>query len=197
MRALPRSFYKRNNVVELSNELLGKFLFTKENGTVTGGMIIETEAYAGETDRACHAYGGKRTKRTEPMFHEGGKSYVYLCYGIHHLFNIVTNKEGIPDAVLIRAIYPVEGVNTIVKRRNKKAFYENITNGPGTVTQALNIRTDTHNSLSLKKKNDLWIADDNIQVSSNDIKKDKRVGIGYAGEDANLPYRFILNNLKF
>src|ERR1043166_9259202 len=108
---LGKEFYIRNNVVQISKKLLGKYLFTKRFGVITGGMIIETEAYAGITDRASHAYGNRRTARTEIMYGEGGIAYVYLCYGIHSLFNVVTNLEGIPHAVLIRAIEPTDGID--------------------------------------------------------------------------------------
>ena len=112
---LRKSFYERDNVVEIAKDLLGKYLFTNINGELTGGKIVETEAYNGLNDRACHAYQ-KRTPRTEVMYGEGGKAYVYLCYGIHHLFNIVTNKKGYADAVLIRGLQPVEGINVMKER---------------------------------------------------------------------------------
>ena len=117
---LERDFYIRENVVLVAKELLGKVLFTKINGKITAGIISETEAYAGITDRASHAYNNRRTARTEIMFAEGGTAYVYLCYGMHHLFNVVTNKKDIPHAVLIRAIKPIDGIPTILKRRNRK-----------------------------------------------------------------------------
>src|SRR5947207_949048 len=115
---LSRSFYTRNDVVQISKELLGKYLFTKFKGTITGGIITETEAYAGITDRASHSFGGRRTSRTEVMYAEGGTAYIYICYGIHSLFNVVTNKKEIPEAVLIRAIHPTHGIELMLKRRN-------------------------------------------------------------------------------
>src|SRR4051812_10859169 len=114
---LKKSFYERDNVVQIAKELLGKYLFTKFDGKLTGGIITETEAYAGQVDRASHAYGGRRTKRTEIMYGEAGTAYVYLCYGIHSLFNVVTNKKGVPHAILIRALKPTHGVETILERR--------------------------------------------------------------------------------
>src|SRR5437868_461481 len=108
---LKRDFYLRSDVVQIAKDLLGKYLFTNFNGKLTGGIITETEAYAGEIDRASHAYGGRRTKRTEIMFAQGGTAYVYLCYGIHHLFNVVTNNKNIPHAILIRAVKPIEGID--------------------------------------------------------------------------------------
>src|SRR5688572_17572419 len=105
---LPKDFYLQPNVVQISRDLLGKFLYTQIDGILTGGMIVETEAYSGENDKACHAHLGRRTNRTEIMYAEGGVAYVYLIYGIYNLFNIITNVAGRADAVLIRAIEPTE-----------------------------------------------------------------------------------------
>src|ERR1700744_5507535 len=116
---LKRSFYTRPNVVAISKELLGKFLVTKIARKLTSGIITETEAYEGHIDKASHAYNGRRTNRTEIMYGQGGTAYVYLIYGIHHLFNVVTNKKETPHAVLIRAIEPVEGIEVMMARRNK------------------------------------------------------------------------------
>ena len=110
MKKLKKSFFLRNDVIAISKDLLGKILVTNFNGILTSGKIVETEAYMGPEDKASHAYNGRRTPRTETMFLTGGVSYVYLCYGIHNLFNIVTNKKNIPHAVLIRAIEPFDGI---------------------------------------------------------------------------------------
>src|SRR5215203_1138803 len=126
MQKLPQSFYLRNDVVKIAKELLGKILVTNWDNQYTSGRIVETEAYAGEIDRASHASKG-RTPRTEVMFGEGGRAYVYLCYGIHQMFNIVTNKEGVPHAILIRAVEPLEGVDIMLKRTGKKKADETIT----------------------------------------------------------------------
>ena len=109
MKPLPRSFYTRVDVAQIARELLGKYLFTRIDGRLCGGIIVETEAYSGQNDRACHSNGGRRTRRTEVMYQRGGLAYVYLSYGIHHLFNIVTNEENYADAVLIRGLEPREG----------------------------------------------------------------------------------------
>ncbi|HET6228373.1 MAG TPA: DNA-3-methyladenine glycosylase [Bacteroidia bacterium] len=198
---LEKDFYLREDVVSISKELLGKYLFTNIDGKLTAGIITETEAYAGETDKASHAYNNRRTKRTEIMFGEGGQSYVYLCYGIHHLFNVVTNYKNIPHAVLVRAVKPVEGLNTILQRRNLEPAKEiieqvktgkkKIAGGPGTVSQALGIQT-IHTGLDLTQ-NKIWIEDKGIAVKAKDILVGPRVGVDYAGEDAKLPYRFIVN----
>ena len=117
-KKLETGFYLRDNVLQITQELIGKFLVTEIDGTITSGMITEAEAYNGVIDKASHAYGGKRTKRNEIMYAEGGVAYVYLCYGIHHLFNVVTNKEDTPEAILIRSIIPTDGAKKIFKRRN-------------------------------------------------------------------------------
>lgn len=196
---LEKDFYLREDVVRISKELLGKYLFTKIDGKLCAGIITETEAYAGAIDKASHAYNNRRTNRTEIMFAEGGVSYVYLCYGIHHLFNVVTNYKDEPHAVLIRAIQPVEGIKTILERRKLEAGKstieqvlsgkKKIAGGPGTVSQALGIQTK-HTGLDLTR-NIIWIEDKNIQVKAKDIIIGPRVGVDYAGEDAKLPYRFI------
>jgi len=123
MKKLPISFYLRNDVLKIAKELLGKVLVTNWDNEFTSGRIVETEAYAGETDKASHASKG-RTARTDVMFNEGGKAYVYLCYGVHQMFNIVTNKEGVPDAVLIRAVAPIDGIDIMLKRTGKKKLDE-------------------------------------------------------------------------
>lgn len=198
---LEKDFYLSENVVDISKDLLGKYLFTKIDGKLTAGIITETEAYAGEIDKASHAYNNRRTNRTEIMFADGGVSYVYLCYGIHHLFNIVTNYKNVPHAVLVRAIKPVVGIKTILERRNIEPTKENIkliesgkkkiANGPGTVSQALGIRTK-HSGLDLSGKT-IWIEDRGIKIHKKEIIAGPRVGVDYAGEDAKLPYRFIVN----
>jgi DNA-3-methyladenine glycosylase len=187
---LSKSFYQREDVVQVAKDLLGKYLFTKFNNKLTGGIITETEAYAGVADRASHAYSGRRTARTEIMFGEGGTAYVYLCYGIHSLFNVVTNKKGIPHAVLIRAIKPTHGIPTILWRRNMTAVKKNISGGPGTVSEALGIHY-SHTGLSLLG-NKIWIEDRGYPVDKKKIEASKRIGVDYAGEDAELLFRFVL-----
>src|SRR6478735_11170728 len=130
MQKLPLSFYLRNDVVKISKELLGKVLVTNWNGEYTSGRIVETEAYAGEIDKASHASKGK-TARTGVMFENGGTAYVYLCYGIHQMFNIVTSTEGDPHAILIRGVEPMEGIDVMLKRTGKKKADHNLTRGPG------------------------------------------------------------------
>ena len=189
-RTLPASFYRRDDVVQVSRELLGKVLCTRVNGAVTKAVITETEAYAGVGDKASHAYGGRRTRRTEPMFADGGIAYVYLCYGIHHLFNVVSAGAGTPHAILVRAGRPLEGVALIKKRRGKAATDRTLMTGPGTVSQALGITTKlTGSSLQGGR---IWIEDHGIEVDAGSIVVGPRVGVDYAAEDAARPYRFIL-----
>lgn len=189
MEKLKEGFYQRADVVQISKELLGKYLMTHVDGQTTGGIIAETEAYAGIRDQASHAYGDRRTSRTEIMYNKGGVAYVYLCYGIHHLFNVVTNKEGTPHAVLIRAIKPHDGMEIILKRigsdRKSKTA---VANGPGTVSKALGIHT--RDSGIILSGDRIWIEDRGIVVESSTIIAGPRIGVDYAGEDAKLPYRF-------
>ena len=186
---LPKDFYTREDVVRIAKELLGKVLFTSLNGKITAAIITETEAYAGVKDKASHAYGGKRTKRTEVMYSEGGIAYVYLCYGMHHLFNVVTNQKDIPHAVLIRAVNPFAGIATILKRRNKKKLDPGICTGPGTVSMGLGIRTNHTGEDLLGNK--IWIEERGIKIVNRNITKSPRIGVNYAGADALLPYRFV------
>ena len=192
MSKLPVDFYQREDILVISRELLGKVLCTNFHGKLTSGIIVETEAYGGITDKASHAYGGRRTKRTETMYAKGGSAYVYLCYGIHHLFNIVTNKENIPHAVLIRAIQPRDGIEIMLQRRKKKILEPTLTGGPGSLTQALGITIkDSGTSLM---ENLIWLEDQNIYNENQDILASPRVGVQYAGKDANNPWRFRIAN---
>lgn len=185
---LPASYYQGTNVVEIARNLLGKTLATRIDNKLTAGIITETEAYAGVTDKAAHSFGGRRTQRTETMYSEGGVSYVFLCYGIHHLFNIVTNKKDVPDAVLIRAIYPVIGVEEILKRRKAEKLTTALCTGPGKVSSALGI-SKLHDNISLTGKK-IWLEDTVLKIKPKDIHAGPRIGVDYAGEDALLPYRF-------
>jgi len=192
MSKLPADFYQRDDVLLISRELLGKVLCTNFHNKLTSGIIVETEAYAGVTDKASHAYGGRRTKRTETMYAKGGSAYVYLCYGIHQLFNIVTNKENIPHAVLIRAIQPRDGIEIMLQRRNKKKIDHTLTSGPGSLTRALGITVK--NSGTFLMDNLIWLEDQNINYTNQDILATPRVGVQYAGKDAQNPWRFQVEN---
>jgi DNA-3-methyladenine glycosylase len=191
---LPESFYTRANVVQIARELLGKKLVTVIDGELTSGIITETEAYAGPIDRASHAYGGRRTGRTEVMFSEGGVAYVYLCYGIHHLFNVVTNVKDTPHAILIRGLEPVDGLEKMMARRKKEQLTPLLTSGPGALSEALGITT-RHTGVSLQGP-EIYIQQ-GIEIPEKDIIAATRVGVAYALEDALLPYRFYLQGNKY
>lgn len=191
---LHKSFYTRDSVTTIAKELLGKYIFTFDDGKLTGGIITETEAYAGVSDRASHAYNNRRTKRTEVMFAEGGVAYVYLCYGMHHLFNFVTGDRNVPDAVLLRGILPVEGIEVMELRMGRKMKPKGFSDGPGKVSKILNIKvTDSGEPLTGDR---IWVEDNGIQVRENNILELPRVGVDYAGEDALLPYRFMIKDIS-
>ena len=192
---ISKSYYLNSDTLELAKNFLGKKLISNINSNLTSGIIVETEAYLGITDRASHAYNNKITKRTKPMYEEGGIAYIYLCYGAHHLFNIVTHKKGIPHAILIRAIEPLDGIDVMLKRRNIKSLKQELTNGPGKLTQALGITTK-HNSIALVG-NKIWIEKIGDNIKKKDILSIPRMGVDYAGRDAELPYRFYLKNNKW
>lgn len=189
------SYYLNPDVLFMAQDLLGKVLFTQINGQITAGIITETEAYFGIQDKASHAYGGRRTDRTETLYSTGGISYVYLCYGIHNLFNIVTSVQGEPHAVLIRAIEPLIGKDIIEVRRNMAITKAAVSSGPGSAAKALGI------DLSFNEKDltgeEIWIEDHGIRYTADQIAAVPRVGVAYAQEDALLPWRFFIKDNKY
>ena len=192
---LPFSYYLNTDVLFLAKDLLGKVLFTQINGEITAGIIVETEAYFGIQDKASHAYGGRRTNRTETLYQQGGVSYVYLCYGIHNLFNVVSSVEGEPHAVLIRAIEPLIGLEIMETRRKIAATKAAISSGPGSAAKALGIdRTFNEKELSGEE---IWIEDHAIRYTPDQIAAVPRVGVAYAQEDALLPWRFFVKDNKY
>ena len=186
---LTKDYFLKDDVLAIAQDLLGKSLFTRMDGQLTGGLICEVEAYKGIGDRASHAYGGRRTRRNEMMYHEGGVAYVYLCYGMHHLLNFVTNADGIPDAILIRGIMPTHGEELMLRRTGKRKITPDIGIGPGKVSKLLGL-TVADNGLSLCGDT-LWIEDRGLVVPENQLEITPRIGVDYAGEDALLPYRFV------
>lgn len=192
---IPHSFYLGSDVVAISKGLLGKHLLTSIDGLITGGYIVETEAYNGVVDKASHAFGNRITPRTKTMFMEGGIAYVYLCYGIHEMLNVVTSVEGRPQAILIRAIEPTTGIDIMQSRRNMEVFKPNITAGPGSVAKALGIDRKL-NGISLQSDS-LWIEDKGLNFDDEQIAAVPRIGVAYAGDDALLPYRFYVKGNKF
>lgn len=186
---IPLSYYRQEDALFLGKDLLGKLLITRIDGVLTGGVIIETESYLGATDRASHAYQNRRTARNDVMYADGGIAYVFRCYGIHALFNIVTNRKEIPHAILIRGVKPLIGIEAMLARRNKQALDQTLASGPGNLTQALGIDT-LHNGISLD--GDLiWLESGHFNVLPEKINFTPRIGIDYAGEDVLKPWRFV------
>lgn len=196
-QVLPRSFYVRENVVQISRDLLGKFLVTQIGGDLTSGMIVETEAYRASDDKACHAYNNRRTARTEVMFAEGGKAYVYLCYGIHHLFNVVTGPPNNAQAVLIRAVQAVDNIPLMMKRRGRESLTPQLSAGPGVLSKALGITTSLSGQSLLSIEGKIWIEDRNVRLQAEQILSGPRVGIDYAEECIHWPWRFRVKNSKW
>lgn len=190
MKRLISEYFLNDDVLFVARDLLGKSLFTNIGGEVSGGIIVETEAYRGIDDRASHAFGGRKTRRNAMMFAEGGVAYVYLCYGMHCLLNFVTNAEGIPDAVLIRSILPTHGSELMLKRTGKHRVNADLCNGPGKLSKALGVDM-TMNGAPLNSDK-IWLEDRDLLVSPSDFATAPRVGVDYAGEDALRPYRYTL-----
>jgi DNA-3-methyladenine glycosylase len=195
MKKLELDFYGRENVLQIAEELMGKLLVTNKADIITSGRIVECEAYAGAPDKASHAFGGRRTNRNEVMYGKAGVAYVYLCYGIHHLFNVVTNSESIPHAILIRSLEPVKGIEDMLLRTGKKQMDHTLTKGPGNVSKALGIHTmDSGTALTGKT---IFLADDGFAYLKKEICASPRIGVDYAGKDALLPYRFYVKGNPF
>ena len=195
MKKLPIQFYEGTDVVLIAKGLIGKIIVTKFNGLITSGRIVETEAYIGLTDRASHSFGGKRTARNEHMYAPAGIAYVYICYGMHHLFNIVSNAKDIPDAVLIRAVEPITGIDIMLKRTGKPRLDNTLTKGPGNAAKALGI-SKVHSGLDLMK-DEIYIADDGFKIEESTIGISKRIGIESSGDASLLPYRFYVRGNPF
>lgn len=194
MKKLPRRFYEDTDVVRIARDLIGKIMVTRIGGRETSARIVETEAYAGISDRASHAYGGRRTERTEVIYARGGTAYVYLCYGIHHLFNVVTHEADTPHAVLVRGVEPLKGVGVMLERTGKRVGDPSLGRGPGNVSRALGITTALTGQSLLGSL--IYIADDGYAYPPEDIIASARIGVDYAGEDALLPYRFSVKGHK-
>ena len=195
LQKLTIEFYKRKNVVKVARDLIGKIIVTNIDGILTSGRIVETEAYAGIADKASHAYKGKRTKRNEAMYSHAATAYVYICYGIHQMFNIVTNEKEIPHAVLIRAVEPIEGVNIMLARTGKKKADSTLTKGPGNVGKAMGIDR-IHSGINLLE-DVIYIVADDYTIDKDRIGISKRIGVDYAESDALLPYRFYIKSNKY
>lgn len=195
MAKLPYSFYQHTDVNQLAIQLLGKQLCTFIDGVLTAGTIVETEAYNGVEDKASHAYGGRFTDRTKIMYQEGGLSYVYLCYGIHHLFNVVTAPKGTPHAVLIRGLEPTTGLDVMLHRRNMPVLKPSLSAGPGSLAKALGI--DRKLNAKDLAADEIWIEDQGIVVPAESIIAAPRIGVAYAGDHVLLPWRYYIKGNRF
>lgn len=199
MKKLGIQFYDREDVVAIARELIGKIIVTKFHGVVTSARIVETEAYIAINDKASHAFGGRRTARNEHMYSKPATSYVYICYGLHHLFNVVTNKKNVPDAVLIRAVEPIKGIPAMLLRTNKEILDDTLTKGPGNAGKALGI-SKKHSGLNLLG-DEIFITDDKaagyVPITDQQIGVSKRIGVESAGTSALLPYRFYVKGNKY
>ncbi|MCF6460248.1 DNA-3-methyladenine glycosylase [Clostridium sp. Cult3] len=191
---LDRNFYSRDTLT-VAKELLGKVLVHNVDGKLLKGKIVETEAYLGIKDKAAHSYGGKRTKRVETMYGQPGRAYVYLIYGMYYCFNIVAEREGIPEAVLIRAVEPLVGIDEMSNNRFGKPYDQlsnyqkkNLTNGPGKLSMALNIdkTLDTKDLCG----DELYLQKG--QEKQFNIIETTRIGIDYAEEAKDFPYRYYI-----
>lgn len=196
MKKLPESFYDREDVVRIARELLGKIVVTMINGIKTSGRIVETEAYVALVDKASHSFAGRRTAKNEHMYCAPATSYIYICYGMHQMLNIVTNKEGIPDAILIRAVEPVEGIPVMLKRTGKAKADYTITKGPGNVGKALGL-SKSHSGKNVLKGEIVLYSDAKSNIPDSMIGSSKRIGVESAGEDGLLPYRFYVRGNKY
>lgn len=195
MKKISLDFYKRKDVVAIAKDLLGKVVVTNFDGLITSGRIVETEAYVAHIDKASHAFGGKRTARNEHMYAAAGTAYVYICYGMHQMLNIVTNEKDIPDAVLIRAIEPLEGIEIMLKRTGKQKVDFTLTKGPGNVGKALGI-FKKHSGTHLLGE-EIYLVDDAFKINKNALGVSGRIGVASAGADALLPYRFYVKGNKY
>ncbi|HLP13045.1 MAG TPA: DNA-3-methyladenine glycosylase [Flavobacteriales bacterium] len=187
---LQPDFYIHKNTRKLARQLLGKFLCTNLHGIYTSGIITETEAYEGIHDKASHAYGKRLTNRTKTMYEKGGIAYIYLCYGLHTMFNVVTHEKDEPHAILVRGIKPVDGIEQMEKRRKMPVTKKGFSSGPGTVCKALGIEMN-HNGIQLSG-NKIWIEDRSFKIKRSQILVTKRIGIDYAGDDVHRLNRFVL-----
>ena len=195
MKKLPYSFYDRKDVIPIAKELLGKIIVTSINGVITSGRIVETEAYVAFIDKASHSFNGKKTAQNEHMYAAPGTAYVYICYGMHRMMNVVTNKEGIPDAILIRAVEPIKGIPAMLQRTGKAVADFTLTKGPGNVGKAMGISKDHSGFLLLDDT--ISIYDDGFVINENEIGSSKRIGVESAGKDGLLPYRFYVRGNRY
>jgi len=193
-KKLPREFYTRTNVLTVARELLGKLLVVPAaDGSRVSGIIVEVEAYRGPQDRASHAYGGRRTRRTETMYGVGGTAYVYFVYGMYNQFNVVTSVPETPHAILVRGLEPMEGLEWMRRRRPEQPD-SNLTNGPGKLCMALGIDREMDRADLLG--NEVWI-EESRKIPARQIASGPRIGIDYAADWIAKPWRFWLQGNRF
>lgn len=191
---LDRSFYTNPDVVAVAKNLLGKVLVTNFDQQICAARIVETEAYRAPDDQACHAANNRRTARTETMFKPGGHAYVYLVYGLHHLFNVVTYEQGAAHAVLIRAVEPLSGIPVMLARRGFTSVKTQLTAGPGVLSKAMGIFRQYDGTDLCAPDSPIWLTDDGFRLQNKAIQIGTRVGVDYAGADALRPWRFSIQN---
>lgn len=191
---LSNSFYQRNDTIEMAKELLGRFLYTDINGQLTGGMIVETEAYMGVTDSSCHTFNNRKTNRNATMYNQGGVIYMYICYGIHDMLNIATGNEGDSQVILIRAIEPLTGIGIMKERRGEMPL-KRLAKGPGSLAKALGLKR-IHDGISLLK-DIIWIEDEGINIGAENIIESPRIGLGCPEPYFSMPLRFFLKGNSF
>jgi DNA-3-methyladenine glycosylase len=195
-KRLPHTYYQSEDVVGLARDLLGKFLVTKIDNLLCSGMIVETEAYRGPDDRACHAFNNRRTPRTEVMFHQGGVAYIYVCYGMHHLMNVVTGPRDHAHAILIRALEPTDGLEIMAARRNMSTKDSKLTKGPGALSVALGLTSSLSGISLVDSSSPVWIEDRKITLPPDQICRSTRIGVESAGDAAHWPWRFFIKGHK-
>ncbi|MNM24424.1 3-methyladenine DNA glycosylase [compost metagenome] len=196
---LERDFFARDTLI-VAKELLGKVIVREIDSVRLSGKIVETEGYIGSIDKASHAYGGKKTPRVEPLYGEPGISYVFSIYGMYECFNVISKEKGSPEGILIRAVEPIDGLEKIAQNRFRKSYdtltakeIKNLTNGPSKLCIALDINKKVHNFMDLVISKELYIEDGDI-INSSDIVETTRVGIDYAEEAVDFPWRFYVKN---
>jgi DNA-3-methyladenine glycosylase len=192
---LPLTFYQQEDVVSVASQLLGKYVYSQIDGKITGGIIVETEAYRGPDDRGSHAYDDKKTARNQMMYQAGGLAYMYICYGIHDMLNIVTGAEGMSHALLIRALIPQTGLGEMRIRRNIFDEDKRLCQGPGALTKALGL-IKLHNGYDLQG-DVIWLKDRGLTYNENDIIASPRVGMNFDGPYKTIPWRFYVKGNQF
>ncbi len=196
-KRLPASYYASHDVTHLAKDLLGKFLCTRIDGFYCSGKIVETEAYRGPDDRASHSYNNRRTPRTEVMYHQGGVAYVYVCYGMHHLMNVVTAPADHAHAILIRALEPADGIDVMATRRKLEVEDFRLTKGPGALSVAMGIKSHLTGSSLYSPSSPVWIEDRGFNLKKEEICVSKRIGVESAGEAAHWMWRYFVKGSRY